>query len=177
VFGTSRDLLSRPLAVGLTTLGLAGLLVATVPSVMTGQGTAGTASTQDRTSIETIKGAPPAAEGAGDSAAAPVGSPVVPLTAPGAAAAAPSADVAGAVETDPEGFVNTGAGENLDVTNGIDPRDELYTARQDLGLEAGTPVADDPSGFSTLVVISGTVLIVGLGLFALRWSARRFGDD
>ena len=33
-FGTARDGFSRPLAVGLTTLGLAGLLVTTVPSIL-----------------------------------------------------------------------------------------------------------------------------------------------
>ena len=36
-------------------------------------------------------------------------------------------------------------------------------------------VADDSTGASQLVVISGTLLIVGLGLFALRWTSRRFG--
>ena len=35
-FGSSRAGFTRPLGVGLTTLGLAGLLVATVPSVLTG---------------------------------------------------------------------------------------------------------------------------------------------
>jgi hypothetical protein len=34
---------------------------------------------------------------------------------------------------------------------------------------------DDPSGVSAMVVIGGTMLIIGLGLFALRWSARRLG--
>ena len=38
-----------------------------------------------------------------------------------------------------------------------------------------TSVADDSTGVSQLVVISGTLLIVGLGLFALRWTSRRFG--
>ena len=38
-----------------------------------------------------------------------------------------------------------------------------------------TSVADDSTGASQLVVISGTLLIVGLGLFALRWTSRRFG--
>ena len=37
ILGTSRDALSRPLAVGLTTLGLAGLLVATLPSLLDGE--------------------------------------------------------------------------------------------------------------------------------------------
>ena len=36
-------------------------------------------------------------------------------------------------------------------------------------------VADDSTGASQLVVISGTLLIVGLGLFALRWTSRRLG--
>ena len=39
ILGTSRDALSRPLAVGLTTLGLAGLLVATLPSFSMGGAT------------------------------------------------------------------------------------------------------------------------------------------
>jgi hypothetical protein len=36
-------------------------------------------------------------------------------------------------------------------------------------------LAEDAGGVSQLVVISGTLLIVGLGLFALRWTSRRFG--
>ncbi len=37
-FGTSRDMVSQPLALGLTTLGLAGLLITGVPSVFQGAG-------------------------------------------------------------------------------------------------------------------------------------------
>jgi hypothetical protein len=37
-FGTTRDAFSRPLAVGLTTLGIAGLLVATIPSMLPSAG-------------------------------------------------------------------------------------------------------------------------------------------
>ena len=36
-------------------------------------------------------------------------------------------------------------------------------------------VVDDSTGVSQLAVISGTLLIIGLGLFALRWTSRRFG--
>ncbi len=32
---------------------------------------------------------------------------------------------------------------------------------------------DDASGLSAVFVLAGTLLIAGLGLFALRWSARR----
>jgi hypothetical protein len=38
-----------------------------------------------------------------------------------------------------------------------------------------TSLSEDSSGVSQLIVISGTLLIVGLGLFALRWTSRRFG--
>ena len=48
ILGTSRDALSRPLAVGLTTLGLAGLLVAAAPSFMIGQCLGGAAPTVRR---------------------------------------------------------------------------------------------------------------------------------
>ena len=38
-----------------------------------------------------------------------------------------------------------------------------------------TLLSEDSTGVSQLIVISGTLLIVGLGLFALRWTSRRFG--
>jgi hypothetical protein len=48
----------------------------------------------------------------------------------------------------------------------------------DAGAAAGDAerlsVRDD--GLSLGVVIAGICLIVGLGLFALRWSSRRFGE-
>ena len=43
--GTSRDTITRPLAIGFTTLGLAGLLVATVPGALPGSGASATQST------------------------------------------------------------------------------------------------------------------------------------
>ncbi len=51
--GTSRDAVTRPLAVGLTTIGLAGLLVATVPGFLpTGAGTAGASAVDDPAPVE-----------------------------------------------------------------------------------------------------------------------------
>ena len=35
---------------------------------------------------------------------------------------------------------------------------------------------DDATGSSTLLIVALTLLIAGLGLFALRWTARRLGD-
>ena len=34
-------------------------------------------------------------------------------------------------------------------------------------------IRDDASGLSLLIVLAGIMLIIGLGLFGLRWSARR----
>jgi hypothetical protein len=36
-------------------------------------------------------------------------------------------------------------------------------------------LAPDSTGLSLPIVLSGSLLIVGLGLFALRWTSRRFG--
>jgi hypothetical protein len=36
-------------------------------------------------------------------------------------------------------------------------------------------LAPDPTGMSSLIVVSGSIMIIGLGLFALRWTSRRFG--
>ena len=41
--------------------------------------------------------------------------------------------------------------------------------------ELPSPLSEDSTSVSQLIVISGTLLIVGLGLFALRWTSRRFG--
>ncbi len=86
-FGSPRDAFSRPLAVGLTTLGLAGLLVASVPSIMVGGATSGAAPVLDNGA-----GAP-ATDRPGDvTVNAPETGGGQP--APGAAAGAPSADPA-----------------------------------------------------------------------------------
>jgi hypothetical protein len=144
---TARFDFARPLATGLTTLGLAGLLVASVPSF-------------------------------GGSAAAPTGEVAAPLQADRGNAdggsAAPEegpayndsgAPGAGAASGDP----NSLAGEGVDDHG--DGRDEGEPAR---GGDAAA--ARDPRAASPLVVLSGSFLIVGLGLFGLRWSARRLDE-
>jgi anti-sigma factor RsiW len=140
--GSPRDALSRPLAIGFTTLGLAGLLVATAPTVLTG----GTSS------------APAAAE------AGPSGAPAASHGDSLAMSAAPSASPV----------------DDGNVFNGSDSSDPARstTAPVDgpsIAAPSDVSVRDDASGWSLLVVMAGSLLILGLGLFALRWSARRFG--
>ena len=128
--------LARPLAAGLTTLGVAGLLLASLPGVMSlGSGAMG------------------------GSEAVSDGVPLAPLE--GEGAAAPSAAPGYALD-----------GEERDTDTAGSP------TRADSG-DPGTPsteAAVGDSGPSMLVVVSGSLLIVGLGLFALRWTGRRLGS-
>lgn len=176
-FGSPRDVFSRPLAVGLTTLGLAGLLVASVPAILTGGSAASAPATRDQLFQATGEGPGEAASPDGDvlnPVGAAAGTP--PMDRSAAAAVLPSNAPNAAVESGRD-IVNTGAGETVDVTNGIDRMDDLYVQSGDLAGEPDRTLAAESSGISTVVVVSGMLLLVGLGLFALRWSARRLGDD
>jgi hypothetical protein len=138
-FGTPRFELVRPLAAGLTTLGLAGFLLGAVPGIAgpaAAPATTGQYYTDQRSHAEASQ-APAAVENyVGDSGR-------------------PAMGQAG-------GSGSLAAGE-------ADPDD------------AAAPGTDDTARFgarraSPLAVLSGSFLIVGLGLFALRWTARRLGD-
>jgi len=145
--GTSRDALSRPLALGLTTLGLAGLLVASVPSFFAG-GTGGAAS------LNTV----------GSPAAVP------------AAGSQQEFDLA----TD-DGAIFNGAdpGSSGDIQAENAPEAGVPAASERLARQTrdARALTDSASGVPSLVAISGVTLVLGLGLFALRWSARRLGRD
>jgi anti-sigma factor RsiW len=138
---TSRDAVSRPLALGLTTLGLAGLLAATIPSFLAGS--AGGAATTSSTE-----------------ATAPVGAQEF------------------SVESDDRSVFNGAEpGASADIQAGgapaaiPAPNDRQAAEAGDLRLKV-----EETSGLSPLVAISGVALALGLGLFALRWGARRLGD-
>lgn len=171
-FGTSRDAFSRPLAVGLTTLGLAGLLVATLPSVLM-QGSATSAPPAALDTTGNAGGAPlpvtdAGAEGASRSAD------------PGAPAAAPSADYAGPViasqQPGPVASDRNGAVVQDDEASPA-PTQGGTTSGSSKGSGAERTVSEQgATGIPTMIVVSGALLLVGLGLFLMRWAARRFGD-
>ena len=171
-FGSSRDVFTRPLAMGLTTLGLAGLLVATISGALTGAFSGSASSAEQQSTVEAARdaaggvvanpesimvgeapAAPPLASDAGPAIAAPAPSP----TASAAAAAAPAMPEALA----PDGAASQTVGES-------DPAaaDEYRTKSLDA----------EPAAPSPMIVVASLLLLVGLGLFALRWTARRFGD-
>jgi len=182
ILGTSRDALSRPLAVGLTTLGLAGLLVSAAPSFMMGS-----ASSTAPTSI----GAPAAGAAAenGDGSRS-LGAAAIPAASAAAAAAASAApapgDIAGAgvdqsaPPMPPQPAMADGATQSPATeayTNGT-TKAQAGSTGGDSGEPDGTSdllAVQDIGGVSPLPVLSIAFLVAGLALFALRWTARRFG--
>ena len=147
--GSSRDTITRPLALGLTTLGLVGLLVGTVP------------------------GAFSFSSGAGPTLSA-VGNSVGAAAAPAAAASGAAASTESLTVTTPPPSVDNGG-----VFEGGDSGDRpaVTNAAPQAGVDAPNTaeaaIRDDSSGLSVLLVVAGALLILGLGLFALRWTARR----
>ena len=141
--GSARDAVTKPLAVGLTTFGIIGMLVGSVPGALT-MGAAGAApaeslavtggaaaATQD-TSLESLEIDEPAL---------------------------PSEDDGGL-------FQGTDQGDSQRTT-GPDTGIAAAPAPTELA------VRDDPTGLSVLFVLAGAMTIAGFGLFALRWTARR----
>ena len=176
--GSARDGITFPLALGLTTMGIAGLLLATVPGALSGSGGAAQA-------LSTVGSAVEPASGGGN--AAPSAAAALPM--PAAASAAPAATAAPAAASSPGESESTkaeygamsaapsqGAAEEP-VFNG----DGGDTASDGTARMSATDVTQDGyvvdglTGLSLLAVVAGVLLLAGLALFALRWTARRLG--
>lgn len=168
--GSVRDGVTFPLAMGLTTMGIAGLLVATVPAAFSGMGGATAAGPELRSAAGAPSQAPEAAAPAPAASAASV--PVASAPAASAAPAVGQSDLY--ASSSPDSQISGEGG----VFSGDDGDAASQAAqRQDVTEMAGdASIQDDGSGVPTLVVVALTLLIAGLGLFALRWSNRRFGD-
>ena len=153
--GSPRDTFSKPLAVGLTTLGIAGLIVATVPSTLSFGSAAGSAPLVQVT----------------DGSAAPA---YVENAAPGpdetseldTAGGEPPIDTTAEGPVAPSDASAAGVGKSSEPAT-RDTRDQTFT--QSL-------IADGTGGPSWLVIGSALLLLVGLTLALLRWGARRLGD-
>jgi hypothetical protein len=151
--GSARDNVTRPLAFGFTSLGVAGLLLAGLSTLSLGGATQAVLSTVGAP-IEMAAPAPAASR--------------APAAGGAAASAAPSIDSAGqAYGTDRMNTsVDPGASDNAD--GGV------FSGSGDIAGEGSLmALRDDASGLSVMFVVAGTLSLVGLGLFALRWSARR----
>ncbi len=161
-------------------MGIAGLLVATVPAALSGMGGATAAGPELRSGAGAPAQAPeaaapaPAASAAAsvpatsDAALAPMASAPAASAAPGVgqselyASSSPDSEISG------EGGVFYG--DDGDAASPAAQRQDEAEMRND------APIQDGGRGVPTLVVVALSLLIAGLGLFALRWSNRRFGD-
>ncbi|MEA2548883.1 MAG: hypothetical protein QOE42_1481, partial [Chloroflexota bacterium] len=146
VFGTARDSFSRPLAVGLTTLGIAGLLVASLPSIITGAVTSGSGTLSAVGAA--LPGGPglaapgsnPAAENASGAAAVPAAAPTAgasgtksvdaggAITSPGPVAApvsSPIADYGVAQPGRASAGPAPGIGQDTGISGGASPTPDL----------------------------------------------------
>jgi hypothetical protein len=160
-FGSARDSVTRPLAIGLTTLGLVGLMVAMLPSVMIGGGTAAAPTSMEAAAPERAGGAAQAASAA-------------PAASSDAAAAPPSASGAEGFATDRVTVQGAPEASTLGQEGTFSGAEDADAEGQrDVAAEAMAAIRDDTSGLSVLFVVAGVMLIAGLGLFLLRWSAHR----
>jgi hypothetical protein len=162
--GSGRDRITFPLALGLTTMGIAGLLLATVPGAFYGA-SGGAAQT-----LSTVGAAVPAA---GDgNAAAPAAASVAPPAPTSAPAAAPSPAASGSTKSEfgaMSAAPSPGAAEEP-VFEG-DGGDTASDGAERLDAN----VSEDGSignGLSALAVVAGVLLLTGLALFVVRWTAR-----
>ena len=189
--GSPRDAFSRPLAVGLTTLGLAGLLLASIPSMYQGGATSGILST-----VGNRVGDVPQPEAGTDSNGAPIAAPVA--SAAGAPAAAGKSAVPAAVATAPapvpaDASAAPAPAASAPGQDGFGPLQSAGGAAAPPSAAAfgikggqGTPssvpdvdaggAATNPSSVPIVLLVSGLFLVTGIGLFAIRWAARRLGD-
>jgi hypothetical protein len=160
---------TRPLAAGLTTLGLAGLLVAALPGGLSSLGGSAAAPAP-------AYGPAQERELSGAAASAAPSVTVVPQASP-----AGQADPTQVTVPRPSSLVGTHADQESGKPSPTEDRFGAFNDDGDRGDQTGdaslevleVSVAQD--GPSMLVVLAGTSLLVGLGLFGLRWAARRLG--
>lgn len=190
--GSSGDIFSRPLAIGLTTLGLAALLVATIPAALSGQ--AGAAPAVLSTVGSAVGGgdANPGSLGASRESAATAGPSSAAAAAPAPAASAePSAAAAALLAPSSEPPVGhaplapslepvpSSSAEASSDAAAIAPKSAESTSEpQDAygTTSAASTPGELPAERPGLVVVAILLLVLGLGLFGLRWSARRLGS-
>jgi anti-sigma factor RsiW len=170
--GSSRDAFTKPLAVGLTTLGLVGLLVGTVPVFGSGN-------------VSTILSTVGAPVGAADASKNGDGDGTVfggqDLAPPSAAAAAPIyPDASAAASAAPQPDAVSGAPEiasaaprevtGASASEAADGGGAVLDANGDTETLRSSAQADGPSG---LLIGSVLLLVAGLVLFGARRLARR----
>jgi hypothetical protein len=186
---------TRPLAAGLTTLGLVGVIVTSVPMGMFSGATGGAASgpgADSGAAAQAPAATPPAEYSTPAAGASPASSAAAAQdrsleSARASASAAVLQPMATLASPLPFPGVNPGQGQGGAITTSPAPT----KASEEAGpvVTAGEPdvaggrdaepetnlFASQEAPASPLFVLSMTLLLVGLGLFLLRWTARRLG--
>ena len=168
-------------AVGLTTLGLAGLLVATHPVRPFGQ-----RGVRPRVGSAAPVGGAGVEPGDGTDDRRPIGG------APAAASPLPAAPGPGQHRRPASPRRAAPAGASRGIAAGSDAGHRLPSstterlgrrrqaaprpARVADGTQRSASIAQDDDGVPPLILLSVAFLLAGLRLFAMRWTARRFGD-
>ena len=177
--GSGRDRITFPLALGLTTMGIAGLLLATVPGAFYGAagGAAQALSTVGSAVEPASGGGAGAATQAAPAPAAASGAVPAPTSAPAAAPAAEASESTksefGAMSAAPsQGAAEEPVFEGDGGDTASDGSDRLNA--NDVSRDGS--ILDDVTGFTVLTVVAGVLLLTGLALFVLRRTARRLND-
>jgi hypothetical protein len=168
----ARFAFTRPLAVGLATMGVVGILATSVPL---GSGAAAPAAAPDRGVTESQFGTPPTAAAAGGAGA----SSGVGVTT--ARTAGPELSPYAPLPTAKSGGPDTAFGSNTDASPfpSLPPQAVASTALptvdqgRELGIAADDGLAQSSSGSSVLLRASLVSLVLGIGLLAARWGAGR----
>jgi hypothetical protein len=179
VVGSTRDAFSRPLAVGLTTLGLVGFLAASIPGALSvgsgstsgvptlGQAAGGAGANAESAGEPKAAAAATAAPSAAPSfAAAQLAPPAGSTTAPAPVAASPAADQPSGEAFDT--FV--GSPDAAAIAPGADASTQYQAGSTQA---ASTRLAALSEDRNPLLAVAGLLLAAGVGLFVLRWAARR----
>ena len=176
LIGSGRDTFTRPLAIGLTTLGLAGLLVGTVPGVLfVGSATSGQQAAEDAARNASGAGAAPEAIILGSAApsAAPASGPALAATAP---TDQPSGEPPVAALPAPTGAEAADDPDRLFEGGETSPLAGEPESRGAIDQYLKGVVGDSVEAPSAFLIAAGLLLLIGLGLFGLRWTARRLRD-
>ncbi len=184
-FGEPRLAFTRPLATGLVTLGIAGLVLASLPSFLSSASATGAPAVAPFAagSSESLS-SQPGTDGFGSkSGAAASAIPGVITGGPTSPAASASAASAAPATTAPQGLPLPAASGPADLASSAAPPNVTLGAPSQAPATGqlppdnvtGAKIVDTspPAGPSPLLVGSIALLVVGIGLLLLRWVARR----
>jgi hypothetical protein len=170
VLGGSGFGFATPLGTAMATLGLAGLLLTTLPSMLpagSGGTAAGPEAATSASSPAKIEMTAPSASSAASTHPQPQGeAPAASASGQAYAGVQATTGTRGAAATDEPGSAAGAAGDTSQA--GATPVPEPDTAATSTTDAASARPADQ-----TAVILAGLAILAGLGLVALRWTARR----